>query len=109
MCVIFTSFVNAASSFNVISLGVFFTFFFFSYPFSPACKGLGMRKESFLLREVKTSYTFSVQAVRKNTPILIDAERPREGLDDLLKLADYVVCSANFPAVSALFSLKVLL
>lgn len=39
-----------------------------------------------------------MQAVRKNIPILIDAERPREGLDDLLKLADYVVCSAKFPA-----------
>ncbi|KAH1227531.1 Ketohexokinase [Glycine max] len=39
-----------------------------------------------------------LQAVRKNIPILIDAERPREGLDDLLKLADYVVCSAKFPA-----------
>ncbi|KAG4991172.1 hypothetical protein JHK87_024629 [Glycine soja] len=38
------------------------------------------------------------QAVRKNIPILIDAERPKEGLDKLLKLADYVVCSAKFPA-----------
>lgn len=40
---------------------------------------------------------FKVQAVRRKIPILIDAERPREGLDDLLKLADYAVCSAKFP------------
>ncbi|KHN43988.1 hypothetical protein glysoja_041898 [Glycine soja] len=52
---------------------------------------------------VDTSF---IVAVRKNIPILIDAERPKEGLDKLLKLADYVVCSAKFPAVSALFSLK---
>ncbi|KAL2978297.1 hypothetical protein AAZX31_13G111900 [Glycine max] len=45
-----------------------------------------------------TALVVAQEAVRKNTPILIDAERPREGLDDLLKLADYVVCSANFPA-----------
>lgn len=30
-------------------------------------------------------------------PMLIDAERRREGLDDLLNLVDYVVCSAKFP------------
>ncbi|CAN1169744.1 Khk [Linum perenne] len=38
-----------------------------------------------------------LQAARKNVPILIDAERKREGLDDLLNLATYVVCSAKFP------------
>ncbi|KAJ9176519.1 hypothetical protein P3X46_011824 [Hevea brasiliensis] len=37
------------------------------------------------------------EAYRQNIPILIDAERKREGLDDLLKLASYVVCSAKFP------------
>ncbi|XP_065873981.1 uncharacterized protein [Euphorbia lathyris] len=37
------------------------------------------------------------EAARKNIPILIDAERKREGLDDLLQLANYVVCSAKFP------------
>jgi len=37
----------------------------------------------------------------------MDAERLREGLDDLLKLADYVVCAAQFPQVCALFSLEV--
>ncbi|XP_006588711.1 ribokinase isoform X3 [Glycine max] len=45
-----------------------------------------------------TALVVAQEAVRKNIPILIDAERPREGLDDLLKLADYVVCSAKFPA-----------
>ncbi|XP_020224934.1 uncharacterized protein LOC109806830 isoform X4 [Cajanus cajan] len=44
-----------------------------------------------------TALVVANEAVRKNIPILIDAERPREGLDDLLKLADYVVCSAKFP------------
>ncbi|KAL5996808.1 hypothetical protein ACLOJK_007728 [Asimina triloba] len=36
-------------------------------------------------------------ATRMRIPILIDAERKREGLDDLINLADYVVCSAKFP------------
>lgn len=31
--------------------------------------------------------------------MLIDAERPREGLDDLLNYATYVVSSAKFPQV----------
>lgn len=42
---------------------------------------------------------FPVQASRRGIPILIDAERPREGLDDLLKLSSYVICSAKFPQV----------
>ncbi|RVX19354.1 hypothetical protein CK203_008576 [Vitis vinifera] len=40
-----------------------------------------------------------VQAARKNIPILVDAEKKREGLDDLLNFSDYVVCSASFPQV----------
>lgn len=48
---------------------------------------------------------FSVQAVKMNIPILMDAERLREGLDDLLKVVDYVVCAAQFPQASSLFSL----
>lgn len=52
-------------------------------------------------KEVTNIYwIFPVQAVQKNIPILIDAERKREGLDDLLKLADYVICSAKFPKAS---------
>ncbi|KAI5395294.1 uncharacterized protein LOC127091026 isoform X1 [Lathyrus oleraceus] len=48
-------------------------------------------------RLYETALVVAREAARKNIPILIDAERPREGLDDLLKLADYVVCSAKFP------------
>lgn len=55
------------------------------------------------LMESKQNLLFPVQAVRKGIPILIDAERLREGLDDLLKLTDYLVCSEKFPRVSALF------
>ncbi|XP_057425953.1 uncharacterized protein LOC130719344 [Lotus japonicus] len=45
----------------------------------------------------ETALIVAHEAVRRNIPILVDAERPREGLDDLLKVADYVVCSAKFP------------
>ncbi|KAL5990297.1 hypothetical protein ACLOJK_011194 [Asimina triloba] len=30
-------------------------------------------------------------------PVLVEAERKKHGLDDLLDLADYIVCSARFP------------
>ncbi|KAL3029199.1 hypothetical protein AAZX31_03G150800 [Glycine max] len=45
----------------------------------------------------ETALVVAHEAVKKNIPILIDAERLREGLDDLIKLADYVVCAARFP------------
>ncbi|XP_027352019.1 ribokinase-like [Abrus precatorius] len=45
----------------------------------------------------ETALVVAHEAVKKNVPILMDAERLREGLDDLLKLADYVVCAAQFP------------
>ncbi|XP_054800437.1 uncharacterized protein LOC129304707 isoform X1 [Prosopis cineraria] len=45
----------------------------------------------------ETALVVAQEAIRKDIPILVDAERLREGLDDLLRLADYVVCSANFP------------
>jgi hypothetical protein len=41
-----------------------------------------------------------VQASQRKIPILIDAEKKREGLDELLNFASYVVCSAKFPQVS---------
>jgi hypothetical protein len=41
-----------------------------------------------------------VQAGQRKIPILIDAERKREGLDELLNFASYIVCSAKFPQVS---------
>ncbi|CAJ2632828.1 unnamed protein product [Trifolium pratense] len=46
-----------------------------------------------------TALVVAHEAVRKNIPILMDAERPREGLDDLIKVVDYVVCAAQFPQV----------
>ncbi|KAK7267482.1 hypothetical protein RIF29_20156 [Crotalaria pallida] len=57
----------------------------------------GARIVYFDGRLYETALVVAQEAVRKNIPILIDAERPREGLDDLLKLADYVVCSSKFP------------
>ncbi|XP_019440961.1 PREDICTED: ribokinase-like isoform X2 [Lupinus angustifolius] len=57
----------------------------------------GARIVYFDGRLYETALVVAQEAVRKNIPILIDAEKPREGLDDLLKLADYVVCSAKFP------------
>ncbi|KAI5057489.1 hypothetical protein GOP47_0027504 [Adiantum capillus-veneris] len=44
-----------------------------------------------------TAVLLAEEAKRKGIPILVDAERKRERLDDLLALADYVVCSAKFP------------
>jgi hypothetical protein len=41
----------------------------------------------------------SVQASQRKIPILIDAEKKRDGLDELLNFASYVVCSAKFPQV----------
>eukprot|EP00250_Pteridium_aquilinum_P021140 c25037_g1_i1 orf=311-1609(-) len=44
-----------------------------------------------------TALLLAKEAKRKNIPVLVDAERKREGLDNLLALADYVVCSSKFP------------
>lgn len=48
-------------------------------------------------RLAETALLLAEEAKRKSIPILVDAERKREGLDDLLALADYIVCSAKFP------------
>ncbi|KAJ4969476.1 hypothetical protein NE237_016177 [Protea cynaroides] len=45
----------------------------------------------------ETALVVAQEASCRKIPILIDAERPREGLDNLLNFADYVVCSAKFP------------
>ncbi|CAL0326847.1 unnamed protein product [Lupinus luteus] len=45
----------------------------------------------------ETALFVAQEAARNNIPILVEAESPREGLDELLKLADYAVCSARFP------------
>ncbi|PIA40128.1 hypothetical protein AQUCO_02500086v1 [Aquilegia coerulea] len=48
-------------------------------------------------RLYETALVIGKEATRRNIPILVDAEKKREGLDDLLNLANYVVCSARFP------------
>ncbi|KAL1834871.1 hypothetical protein ACET3Z_004522 [Daucus carota] len=45
----------------------------------------------------ETALVIAQEANRIGIPMLIDAEKKREGLDDLLNLTDYVVCSAKFP------------
>ncbi|XP_057438474.1 uncharacterized protein LOC130730475 isoform X2 [Lotus japonicus] len=45
----------------------------------------------------ETALFVAQEAARSNIPILVEAESPREGLDELLKLADFAVCSARFP------------
>ncbi|XP_073012586.1 uncharacterized protein [Typha latifolia] len=45
----------------------------------------------------ETALVVAEEASQRKIPILIDAERKREGLDDLLNLATFVVCSKRFP------------
>ncbi|MCD9643516.1 hypothetical protein HAX54_031089 [Datura stramonium] len=48
----------------------------------------------------ETAVIVAEEANRKGIPILVDAERKREGLDNLLSFASYVVCSTKFPQAS---------
>ncbi|GMJ01299.1 hypothetical protein like AT4G28706 [Hibiscus trionum] len=48
-------------------------------------------------RLYETALIVAKEAARKNIPILVDAERKREGLDELLDFASYAICSAKFP------------
>ncbi|XP_029129076.1 ribokinase isoform X2 [Cajanus cajan] len=57
----------------------------------------GARVVYFDARMPDSALVIAQEAFRQNISILIDAERPREGLNDLLNLADYVVCSEKFP------------
>ncbi|KAK9944943.1 hypothetical protein M0R45_010483 [Rubus argutus] len=57
----------------------------------------GARLVCFDGRLPETALLVAQEATHRNIPILIDSERIREGLDDLLNLADYVICSAKFP------------
>ena len=41
-------------------------------------------------------------AQEAGVPVLVEAERPREGLDELLQYADYVVTSKHFPQAGPL-------
>lgn len=45
----------------------------------------------------ETALVIAQEATRMGIPILIDAERKREGLDDLLSLSSYAICSAKLP------------
>ncbi|CAN4093473.1 unnamed protein product [Withania somnifera] len=45
----------------------------------------------------ETAAVVAEEANRRAIPILIDAEKKREGLDNLLSFASYVVCSTKFP------------
>ncbi|GLT67570.1 hypothetical protein SLA2020_398670 [Shorea laevis] len=64
---------------------------------SLACALDGARIVYFDGRLHDTALVIAEEATCKNIPILVEAERIREGLDDLLKLATYAICSAKFP------------
>ncbi|CAJ1968274.1 unnamed protein product [Sphenostylis stenocarpa] len=60
----------------------------------------GARVVYFDARMPDSALVIAQEAFLRNISIIIDAERPREGLNDLLELADYVVCSEKFPKAS---------
>ncbi|GAA0172866.1 secondary carrier transporter [Lithospermum erythrorhizon] len=45
----------------------------------------------------ETAFVIGEEAKRRGIPIIVDAERKREGLNSLLDLSSYVVCSKSFP------------
>ncbi|CDP03815.1 unnamed protein product [Coffea canephora] len=57
----------------------------------------GARLVYFDGRLHETALLVAQEANRRAIPILTDAESKSEGLDDLLSLSSYVVCSAKFP------------
>ncbi|CAJ2632827.1 unnamed protein product [Trifolium pratense] len=57
----------------------------------------GARLVYFDGMSMEASLFVGQEAAGNNIPILVEAESPREGLDELLKLADFVVCSTRFP------------
>ncbi|XP_071719803.1 uncharacterized protein [Rutidosis leptorrhynchoides] len=57
----------------------------------------GVNLAYFDVRLHETALVVAHEAKKKRMPILIDAERLRDGLDEFLCLADYVVCSKNLP------------
>ncbi|KAJ1416827.1 Ribokinase-like [Sesbania bispinosa] len=57
----------------------------------------GARVVYFDVRMPETALLIAQEAFHQNISILVDAERPREGLNELLEMADYVVCSEKFP------------
>ncbi|KAI3829801.1 hypothetical protein L1987_03929 [Smallanthus sonchifolius] len=57
----------------------------------------GVQLAYFDVRLHETALVIAHEANQRSIPILVDAERLREGLDEFLNLSDYVVCSANLP------------
>ncbi|KAF6144375.1 hypothetical protein GIB67_024602 [Kingdonia uniflora] len=57
----------------------------------------GARLAYFDVRLHETALVVAEEATRRKIPILVDAEKRRDGLDSLLNLASFVVCSAKFP------------
>ncbi|PIN17733.1 Ribokinase [Handroanthus impetiginosus] len=57
----------------------------------------GARLVYFDGRLQDTALVVAQEATRRGIPILIDAESKREGLDDLLNLSTYAICSVKFP------------
>ncbi|XP_010684806.2 uncharacterized protein LOC104899332 [Beta vulgaris subsp. vulgaris] len=57
----------------------------------------GAKLVYFDVRLHETALVVAKEATRRNIPILVDAEKKREGLDELLNFATYVVCSAKLP------------
>ncbi|KAM1346310.1 hypothetical protein ACFX13_036376 [Malus domestica] len=65
----------------------------------------GARIVYFDVRWPETALVVAQEAARKNIPILIDNERKREGLDDLITFADYAAWTEAASAPSALVSM----
>ncbi|XP_056176324.1 uncharacterized protein LOC115662349 isoform X2 [Syzygium oleosum] len=57
----------------------------------------GARFAYFDARHTDAAIVVAREAAGQNIPILLDAAERRPGLDGLLHLSDYVVCSAKFP------------
>ncbi|PKI76835.1 hypothetical protein CRG98_002821 [Punica granatum] len=67
---------------------------------SPSSLEDAMRGASVVYFDGRLPYTAAFvaqEAARRNIRILLDAEKKREGLDDILVLACYAVCAAKFP------------
>ncbi|PKI76833.1 hypothetical protein CRG98_002819 [Punica granatum] len=67
---------------------------------SPSNLEDAMRGASVVYFDGRLTYTAAFvarEAARRNIPILLDAEKKREGLYDILVLARYAVCAAKFP------------
>ncbi|XP_059297362.1 uncharacterized protein LOC132050231 [Lycium ferocissimum] len=57
----------------------------------------GAKLVYFDVRLHETAAIVAEEASRRGIPILIDAEKKRDGLDNLLSFASYVVCTTSFP------------